>query len=708
MLSFFLLLTFLSHLSQCLAVSSGSDSSRPLPFDEAVDNGTYGYYPTNTHASNTKVRSPQVNWLTWHEECDDGLLYFITPRGWSLPRPGPMILDAKGEMIWSKHFDNDFGGQAYDLQVQTYKGEQYLTFWLGDDRIRGHGSGSYYMLNASYDIVYQVGAVNGLSADLHEFLITPEGTALMTMYEIVPSPSDLSEFRKFDEEKNKNDKEPNWIWDCLFQEVDIETGDLIFQWRASEYVNISDTWHNVGQDGNRKDPFDWFHINSVEKDDLGNYLISARYPHSITYIDGKSGEVIWILGGKSNAFMDLSGGSSIDFAWQHDARFMPAEAFKDVYTPPEKRSGYETRLISFFDNAAEDQHYEYGLAYSRGLLLEVTYPTSPTDAAPGPIRADLGLEKRNDDLNAAKVALINGTNPDYKVRVIMSYENPQTIRSSSQGSMQLLHHNNPTTTQFPRVLVGYGLNAVLTEYAINGTVVCDAHFGARTSWERGDIQSYRAYKAAWKGLPNTPPKAVLEETLPGQTTIHTSWNGATGIHSWLLQSSSDGHTWENLETVPKTTFETTFHLSPSSVSSSRYLRALALDLASQPLAPNGFSNVIDRGLLISYLPGLQRTLPSALVGGPAVVKSLAVVVCGAMVGLGVFWLFRAVLVWRLGRGGGGAFRWRGVGLAGLGGLGVSGRSGRGGSGSWGWSEAEGGREKVVKGGVGVREGLLGR
>lgn len=57
-----------------------------------------------------------------------------------------MILDAKGSMIWSKHFDNQFGGQAYDLKVQRYKGEDYLTFWLGDDRIRGHGAGEYYMV----------------------------------------------------------------------------------------------------------------------------------------------------------------------------------------------------------------------------------------------------------------------------------------------------------------------------------------------------------------------------------------------------------------------------------------------------------------------------------------------------------------------------------------------------------------------------------
>jgi len=38
-----------------------------------------------------------------------------------------MILDGDGSMIWSEHFANDFGGQAYDLKVQKCKGEDYLT-----------------------------------------------------------------------------------------------------------------------------------------------------------------------------------------------------------------------------------------------------------------------------------------------------------------------------------------------------------------------------------------------------------------------------------------------------------------------------------------------------------------------------------------------------------------------------------------------------
>lgn len=86
--------------------------------------------------------------MHWTPACADGRLYFLTPRGWRVRAPGPMILDpADGSLIWSAHFGNAFGGQAYDLKVQRYRGEDYLTFWLGDDRVRGHGAGEYYMVS---------------------------------------------------------------------------------------------------------------------------------------------------------------------------------------------------------------------------------------------------------------------------------------------------------------------------------------------------------------------------------------------------------------------------------------------------------------------------------------------------------------------------------------------------------------------------------
>jgi hypothetical protein len=35
-------------------------------------------------------------------------------------------------------------------------------------------------------------------------------------------------------------------------------------------------------------PYDPFHFNSVDKDELGNYLVSARYTHAVYYISGST------------------------------------------------------------------------------------------------------------------------------------------------------------------------------------------------------------------------------------------------------------------------------------------------------------------------------------------------------------------------------------------------------------------------------------
>ena len=510
-------------------------------------------------------------------------------------------------------------------------------------------------LNASYDIVHKVGGANGLSADLHEFLITPEGTALMTMYQITPG--DVTMLRDFDP-MNPEDKNPNYIWDCVFQELSIETGDVIFEWRASEHFNMTETYRGIELGGTTADPFDWFHINSVEKDELGNYLISARYTHSITYIDGKTKETIWQIGGKNNHFMDLSGGNATNFAWQHDARFVPTDIFPNIYTPSATRPGFTTKLVSVFDNAAEDQHYHYGAELSRGLLLEVTYPTpgsrNPMSELSGLIGSEPGLAKRGFGAdNQKKLETINRTDPNYTVRVVKSYENPLQIISSSQGSMQILPQERGEDS---KVLVGYGLNAAWTEFDSNGTALCDVHFGANTSFERGDIQSYRAYKFAWTGRPETRPSVDITDD---DAEVYVSWNGATDVVEWVLQCSDTGRVgetnWADVVLVPKHKFETAITI-PEDVGDSRYLRVIALAENRRRL-DFGTSATIDRGIVASYFPGLNSKLPET-VAHMAPMKVFLVVVCNVSLIFVVYEAYRRYLVWRHGRPSSGPLLWR--------------------------------------------------
>lgn len=84
-------------------------------------------------------------------DCDPGYT-FLAPRGDSVPHPGPMILDASGELVWAKHN----WGTTQDFKVQQYKGEDYVTYWQGDEE-DGHGRGSWYMVRLQLVLLFSLG-----------------------------------------------------------------------------------------------------------------------------------------------------------------------------------------------------------------------------------------------------------------------------------------------------------------------------------------------------------------------------------------------------------------------------------------------------------------------------------------------------------------------------------------------------------------------
>lgn len=102
------------------------------------DAGFYGAWVGHSYES-FDLQSPRVNFLV-HKSCDPAYT-FLSPRGRSVPFPGPLLLDAEGELVWTE----DRWGQAMDMKVQNYKGEDYITFWRGSDS-GTHGSGTYLMV----------------------------------------------------------------------------------------------------------------------------------------------------------------------------------------------------------------------------------------------------------------------------------------------------------------------------------------------------------------------------------------------------------------------------------------------------------------------------------------------------------------------------------------------------------------------------------
>lgn len=109
--------------------------------------------------------------------------------------------------------------------------------------------------------------------------------------------------------------------DGRIQEIDIDTGDVVFEWSAADHVPAEHTFQEIAPDdhamGTHDAPFDWLHLNTVTEDDDGNLILSARNTHAIYKLDKWTGELVWTLGGMDS---DFEMGEGTEFAWQHDAQ----------------------------------------------------------------------------------------------------------------------------------------------------------------------------------------------------------------------------------------------------------------------------------------------------------------------------------------------------------------------------------------------------
>lgn len=283
---------------------------------------------------------------------------------------------------------------------------------------------------------------------------------------------------------------------------------------------------------------------------------------SITYISGATGEILWVLGGKRNAFVwgqGLAGG----FHYQHDARWLDATT------------------ITLFDNGAEDGHPIE--PFSRGLKIRL-------------------------DFQAMTAVLVG------------QYVNPHNITGVSQGSMQVLRSTD--------VVVGYGNAAAWTQFAANGTVLCDVHFGPESQFGAGRIQSYRVYKFGWRGYPDTRPDVrVVSAEGKGsgnETEVYISWNGDTEVQRWVVQTAEVQEdiygAWEEVLIAQRTGFETRIVLRDFE---GRYLRVFGLDSRGNMLGVSGTAYEVGREdgfwrfdfgtSSLDFMSGNQKRLAAVLV-----------------------------------------------------------------------------------------------
>ncbi|KAF7555880.1 hypothetical protein G7Z17_g1805 [Cylindrodendrum hubeiense] len=464
---------------------------------EAYNSGAHGNNPNRTfHSSSIVAPEFGINiWDAKHLRANSLPFLFLTATEPD-SSASPFILNATDlSLVWADNTTRR--DAAMNFRPQTYRREKYLSFWEGSNT-SGRGNGACVLYDHSYQERYRITAQNlDVGADLHECKLTNDGTALITAYSPVRWDLTAVGGRKYDH-----------ILDCYFQEIDIETGELLFSWAATDWFSVEDSYEWY------KPNYDFFHLNSVQKDRDGNYLISSRHTHVIALIAGKDAETpgapIWILNGKRNQFQDISGGYALDFSWQHHARFRNDEGTE----------------ITLFDNH---------------------HPSN----TPGATGCEFACSK-------AMSLHLNFEN--MTVGLIASYEHPQSLQSGSMGSFQALDAEGVDNGN---LVVGWGSNPGVTEYTQDGKCVMDIQFGAfAPGYKFGKtVSSYRAFKGNWIGRPTAGPDI---STNWAAHKVYVSWNGATEVRSWGVYVGNEANNntviLRHRRNVAKDGFETTIHV----------------------------------------------------------------------------------------------------------------------------------------------------
>jgi hypothetical protein len=245
--------------------------------------------------------------------------FFITPTGDTTTYAnGPEIVDGRGNVVWFQAVPA--GDTAADFREQTYNGKPVLTWWQGT----GLGSvsdGTDVIDNTKGQQIATVTAGDGLTTDGHEFLITPQNTALVLSYEVTTA--DLTSIGGAADQS---------VIDGVVQEIDIKTGKVLFSWNSADHVPYSASEQPLP--ASTTTPWDWFHVNAVHLDTDGSLLIDARNTWAAYDVNRHTGTVNWTLGGKDSTFTEQAApGQTLDnvgeiFSWQHD----PEALGHDTYT----------------------------------------------------------------------------------------------------------------------------------------------------------------------------------------------------------------------------------------------------------------------------------------------------------------------------------------------------------------------------------------
>ncbi len=377
------------HVTVNALVGSGAGTSGGVPNQKVttsftvanqvdVSQAQFPLNPGDPHAVQHYASAPQLTPSTVTitkpagAAAAPGDLFMAPYQG--LGAPGPMIAEQNGQLVWFHPLPPH--DTATNFRVQSYQGQPALTWWQGRIIKVGYGEGEDVIYNNAYQPIATVRAGNGYRADLHEFLLTPAGTAWIDAFD--PIHMNLS---------SVHGSAHGILLDSVIEELDVKTGLVMWEWHALGHIPLNNSLNHVSS---ARYPWDYVHINSISPEPEragignaaegrpGNVMLSARNTWTLYDVSMHTGGFQWLLGDGGHSTFKL--GAGVRFYWQHDAEFQPGgriSVFNNASTPPkEKRSsglllapnfaGHTVALVKRFANPARAW-----LASAQGNLLSL-------------------------------------------------------------------------------------------------------------------------------------------------------------------------------------------------------------------------------------------------------------------------------------------------------------------------------------------------
>ena len=171
--------------------------------------------------------------------------------------------------------------------------------------------GTRIILDTSLSPIDTFQCGNGYKANGHDFLLLPNGHAIMFAND--REPVNMS--------KIVAGGDTNAIvTGVIVQELDASK-NVVFQWRSWDYIPDTDSYYDLTAAS-----IDLLHANGLAVDADGNILVSMRHLSSIVKINRQTGDVMWMLGGKQNNFTFINEheyNAPTYFSYQHDIAVLP-------------------------------------------------------------------------------------------------------------------------------------------------------------------------------------------------------------------------------------------------------------------------------------------------------------------------------------------------------------------------------------------------